>query len=158
VSDERCIESHQRVTAALDRIKAAGGHRTEARRLVLETLLGANDHLSVASIYRRMRHRHPHIDVSTVYRTAVGLCDLGILHVLAAPGKPRYGLADQPHYHALCSRCGAVTDVPVDAFAPVLDAAVAVTGFEIAPAGITVTGVCPYCIAAARRSVPGGAS
>lgn len=48
-------------------------------------------------------------------RTVTTLVDVDVLHRIAFTEKATsYGLATRAHHHALCSRCGQVSDIPTD--------------------------------------------
>lgn len=61
------------------------------------------------------------------------------------PGNPTYGLADPIHHHAICTRCGRVTEIAPGTLAGVTDAAEQVTGFALQPTGLALHGLCPTC-------------
>ena len=96
---------------------ARGLRRTAPRIAVLATLELVDGHLSVAEIHRRLLESNPADgpppDLATVYRTVTTLVELGVLHALSVEGGvSTYGLAEEPHHHAVCTRCGAIIEVP----------------------------------------------
>ena len=73
--------------------------------------------LSVAEIDQRLRECLPPEDqppdLATIYRTVTTLVDQGVLHALTLEGGvTTYGLAADPHHHAVCTRCGSIIEVP----------------------------------------------
>ncbi|MGH3970066.1 MAG: Fur family transcriptional regulator, partial [Mycobacterium sp.] len=98
--------------AAAERIgellRAHGLRRMASRIAVLAVLEPANTHLSVAEIDQRLRDAlpadEPPPDLATIYRTVTTLVDQGVLHALTLEsGVTTYGLAADPHHHAVCT-------------------------------------------------------
>jgi len=138
-----------RARQAFEQLSGAGQRRTIARRLVLDALDETGAHRSAADIHARVAAVAPSLTLSTVYRTLSTLADCGLVHVLTRGGEARYGFADQPHHHSVCSGCGRTTEIPPDAVAELLPQLESVAGLHLAADGITLTGVCTDC---ARRS------
>ena len=128
-----------------------GLRRMASRIAVLAVLESVNTHLSVAEIAQRLREHLPADeeppDLATVYRTVTTLVDHGVLHALALEGGvTTYGLADDPHHHAVCTRCGSIIEVPAGQLASALKHAIAGSSFTLSErAGLTLHGMCPQC-------------
>ncbi|WP_069162412.1 Fur family transcriptional regulator [Nocardia altamirensis] len=91
------------------------GLRCTAPRLAVLAVLDAQTvagHLSAAQIHQRLLEQGREVDVTTVYRTVSTLVEIGILHTLTVDDRATYGLADTPHHHAVCTRCGRLIEVP----------------------------------------------
>lgn len=82
---------------------------TPQRRMILDTLLKQNDHLSSEDLYFYVRKRDKSIGQATVYRTLKLLTDSGLIESLDfADGVTRYEMtygADH-HDHLICEQCG----------------------------------------------------
>jgi Fur family ferric uptake transcriptional regulator len=107
----------------------------------------AAGHLTAQQIIDRLDDGGGVVDLTTVYRTLTTLVDVGVLHALTA-GEPAatYGLADQPHHHAVCQRCGGVRAIPADQLSAALALASEGSQFALLPAGgMTLHGLCPDC-------------
>jgi Fur family ferric uptake transcriptional regulator len=142
-------------TAVTERIgellRAHGLRRMASRIAVLAVLEPVNGHLAVAEIHRRLAAavvepaQLP--DLATVYRTVTTLVDRGVLHALTlADGVTTYGLAVDPHHHAVCTRCGTIIEVPAQRLASALEQARAGSSFTLSErAGLTLRGLCPQC-------------
>ncbi|EUA76457.1 ferric uptake regulator family protein [Mycobacterium xenopi 4042] len=78
------------------------------------------------------------------------LVDQGVLHALTLEnGVTTYGLAADPHHHAVCTRCGAIIEVPARRLSSALEHARAGSSFALSEqAGLTLHGLCPQCQAA----------
>lgn len=129
------------------RVRASGRRWTLAKGAIVETLIDVPSHLSVQQIHQQISHRYPGIDPSTIYRALTTLTEDHIVHTLDQPGEARYGLADHPHHHARCLRCGRQAEIPAVAVQHLLDAARDQTGFHFAGHSLTLTGLCQPCTA-----------
>ncbi|HEU4361175.1 MAG TPA: Fur family transcriptional regulator [Mycobacterium sp.] len=132
-------------------LRAHGLRRMASRLAVLAVLEPVNGHLSVAELHRRLTaaapaQNHPP-DLATVYRTVTTLVDRGVLHALTLDGGvTTYGLAVDPHHHAVCTRCGTIIEVPAQRLASALEHARAGSAFSLSErAGLTLHGLCPQC-------------
>ncbi|MBU2667114.1 transcriptional repressor [Actinoplanes bogorensis] len=134
-----------RVDAVRDLVRANGKRWTIAKGAVVEALVGADEHLSVQQVHETIAARFPQIDRSTVHRILLALAEEHVVHVLGRQGEARYGMADEPHHHAVCARCGRETEIPAKVIAPALSKATAATGFTFATTSITLTGLCETC-------------
>ena len=132
-------------------LRAHGLRRMASRIAVLAVLEPANTHLSVAEIDQRLRECLPADDLppdlATIYRTVTTLVDQGVLHALALDGGiTSYGLAIDPHHHAVCTRCGSIIEVPAQQLTSALEQASAGSLFTLSErAGLTLHGLCPQC-------------
>lgn len=132
-------------------LRAYGLRRMASRIAVLAVLEPANTHLSVAEIDQRLRECLPAEaeppDLATIYRTVTTLVDQGVLHALAVEGGvTTYGLATDPHHHAVCTRCGSIIEVPAGQLTSALEHAMAGSSFTLSErAGLTLHGLCPQC-------------
>lgn len=125
------------------------GLRCTAPRLaVLGELESGAVHLSAAQIHARLHQRRHQVDLATVYRTVSTLADLGLVHALAVVDERSivYGLTDEPHHHAVCTRCGAIMAIPAQRLSAALVHASAGSQFALSEqAGLILRGLCPTC-------------
>lgn len=86
-------------------------------------------------------------DLATIYRTVITLVDQGVLHALTLKGGvTTYGLAIDPHHHAVCTQCGSIIEVPARQLTSALEHAMAGSSFTLSEqAGLTLHGLCPQC-------------
>jgi Fur family transcriptional regulator, ferric uptake regulator len=124
--------------------------RCTAPRVAVMTVLMADPavgHLSAQQIVERLAERGDLVDLTTVYRTLTTMVEVGILHALTVGDRvSTYGLAEQPHHHAVCTRCDAVIEVPAEFLAEALARASDGSRFVLpATAGLTLHGLCPTC-------------
>jgi Fur family transcriptional regulator, ferric uptake regulator len=132
-------------------LRAHGLRRMASRIAVLAVLEPVQGHLSVAEIDQRLRESLPAEDqppdLATIYRTVTTLVDQGVLHALTLEGGvTTYGLAADPHHHAVCTRCGSIIEVPAGQLTSALEHARAGSSFTLSErAGLTLHGLCPRC-------------
>lgn len=135
------------VERLLERLRAAGERVTTARRAVLEEMLVDDAmHLSADQIAERVNTRHPDVHLSTVYRTLEVLEHVGLVaQVRVGEGAASFHLADHGHHHAMCTRCGTLTDLTdhdLDGLVESIDRA---HGFLARPRHLIVEGLCRKC-------------
>jgi Fur family ferric uptake transcriptional regulator len=125
---------------------------------------------AAAQIHRQLIEQVREIEVTTVYRTvSTDVVDVGILHALIVDQRPTtYGLADKPHHHAVCTRCGTIFTVPAERLSTASAQAGLGSQFVLPDrAGLILHGLCPDCqrthrainlggkrIATRRRTLP----
>ncbi|MDD2214128.1 MAG: transcriptional repressor [Oscillospiraceae bacterium] len=119
---------------------------TIQRDIVMTVLKKLNNHATADEIYAAVRHEHPAISRSTVYRNLQWFCDKGQLRKREIPGQADvYDQICTNHYHVRCSRCGRIFDVDMD-YIPGLEQAIKDPhGFRFTGHDIIFTGVCPDC-------------
>lgn len=99
---------------------------SKQREMIKSFLMGRKDHPTADMIYMNVRQQYPNISLGTVYRNLSLLAELGeIRRLRVGDGVDHFDADVSPHYHFICTECGAVSDVHmpnVDAIAEVADA------------------------------------
>ncbi|MDR2470698.1 MAG: transcriptional repressor [Treponema sp.] len=95
---------------------AGPGRKHSAKRdAILEALRSTTAHPGARWVHERLKGRMPDLSLGTVYRNlglfrkegmALSLGELG--------GEERFDGITTPHPHLVCTRCGAVLDLPPD--------------------------------------------
>jgi Fur family transcriptional regulator, stress-responsive regulator len=136
--------------AELTAVLHGRGQRVTPQRLILHRLLRAGpQHLTAEELLARSRPQLPNVSLPTVYATLDLFEELGVIRRIAGTGPAQvYDSRAERHHHLRCLRCGGVSDVEADI--DVGAAARAAQGQGFAPEGVevTVTGLCPACLAA----------
>ena len=66
----------------------------------------------------------PNISLGTVYRNLTLLADMGqIQRLRVGDGTDHFDADITPHYHFICSKCGAVIDLEMESIEDILDTA-----------------------------------
>jgi Fe2+ or Zn2+ uptake regulation protein len=131
----------------LDLLRARGGRVTAPRRVIIEAIVEADDHHLTADALAEVVHRaHPEINRSTVYRTLDTLTELEVVdHVHLGHGPAVYHLAEDAHHHLVCDRCGAIIELPADAFDDLRTRFQREHGFVIDAHHFAFGGLCENC-------------
>lgn len=136
-----------RLRSALER---RGVRLTRQRRVLLEVMDQAEQHLTADAILERAQKIDPRVHRVTVYRTlemlkSHGLLDeLDLLHI---HGHRHYYESHGPrdHIHVACLRCGKVREVESDLFEQLKRQIAHDTGIEITVSRAEIGGLCESC-------------
>ncbi|MGW4652682.1 Fur family transcriptional regulator [Kitasatospora sp. NPDC004289] len=132
------------LAACRELLRSGGGRCTGARLRVLAAIRAHGGHLTAGEIHCLLAAEDGCVNLSTVYRSAERLTELGLLHVVRGlGGELTYGLVGEPHHHALCSGCGRVDEVPHHLLADALLAAGSAIGFRAD--SLVLNGRCVNC-------------
>ena len=137
-------------------VRARGGRATSSRRILLEVLFDAKDHLSVEELAEAVQLRAPDVHISTIYRNVEDLQRLGVIvHSHLGHGPATYQLASLAHAHFICGECGALIEASDDLFRGLAKAVKARLGFSIDPHHFAILGRCASCDAHPSAPVGG---
>lgn len=119
---------------------------THQRRIVLEALVGREDHPTADQLYEEIQATLPDVSRTTVYRVLEMLVGIGVARNVGHPGPAvRYEATTARHHHLFCRRCGGLTDI----VAPQLDdlplPAAKGLRFKIEDYSVQFTGTCNEC-------------
>jgi Fe2+ or Zn2+ uptake regulation protein len=136
-----------RLRSALER---RGVRLTRQRRVLLEVMDQAEQHLTADSIFERAQKIDPRVHRVTVYRTLEmlkrhGLLDeLDLLHI---HGHRHFYESHGPrdHIHVACLRCGKVREVESDLFEQLKRQIERDTGMKITVTRAEIGGYCDTC-------------
>lgn len=97
--------------------REAGLKMTHQRLEVYRELVQASDHPSAEMLYKRIIKRLPTISLDTVYRTLATLEKYRLItRVQTLESQARYEAKMVKHHHAVCGRCGTITDFSWEMF------------------------------------------
>lgn len=134
----------QSPAALTDRFRERGLKVTPQRQLIFRLLHGNDVHPTADAIYEAARAEMPTISLKTVYQTLNDLAEMGEIQALdLGTGSGRFDPNVGPHSHLVCTRCGKVRDVELDAAVQVPDALL--QGFTVASTDIVLRGLCRDC-------------
>jgi len=95
-------------------------NRTAQREAILRELRALNSHQSADELYEIIRHKLPQISLGTVCRNLEQMSQEGIIRKLEIFGhQKRFDSDLSHHFHMRCQACGAVCNLPGDAFGTV---------------------------------------
>ena len=129
---------------------------TVQRAVILETLVGRDDHPTADQLLDAVRTPLPGISRTTVYRVLDTLVRLGLAVKTCTPGSAvRFDARTERHHHLVCLEGERV----IDLHEPLLDALdlsrARRTGFEISDYSVHFRGTCPDCRAPKPRGRTG---
>lgn len=144
-------------SSASEAIHEAGGRMTPQRRLIIELLEEADDHVDAESLFHLAHERDESVSLATVYRTLNVLKDAGLIqqrYFARDHGREYYEpVRAREHYHFTCRACGQVIEFEtglVDAITQELEARL---NMQVKYACVCFEGICEACQATTRDEV-----
>lgn len=135
-----------RVHQAVDQLKSGGVRMTPQRYAILEYLLETHTHPTADEIFRSLSPQYPSLSVATVYNNLKLFVEAGLVRELTyGDGSSRFDADLSDHYHAICTKCGKITDFEHPPVRDVEEAAARLTGFKVHGHRMEIYGVCPSC-------------
>jgi Fur family ferric uptake transcriptional regulator len=138
-----------RLRTDLDAFMLRRGLRsTEQRRLIIDTLFTAKDHVTIDGLLEQVRAQDPRVGYATVYRTLKLLTESGVAQEHHfGDGHTRYELADSEahHDHLICVECGSITEFEEPAVEALQERIASRHGFEVRAHKHELYGVCAEC-------------
>ncbi|GMV16283.1 MAG: transcriptional repressor [Polyangiaceae bacterium] len=147
----------ERLRAELTTFMEKRGLRsTEQRRVIIDKLFEATDHVTIDQLLEVVRAADPRVGYATVYRTMKLLSEGGLVHERKfGDGFTRYELADEEahHDHLICLDCGKITEFEEPAIEELQERIAARYGFVVQDHKHELYGLCADC---AKKSVKPG--
>jgi Fur family transcriptional regulator, ferric uptake regulator len=116
-------------------------------QIILETLSKEHVHLTSLQVFEEIRGRLPAVNQSTVYRALERLANYGKVSVSdMGTGSAVYELlADGPHHHLVCQKCGQVTTIGHEAVESFFSTVQRENHFNIITNHLILFGICENC-------------
>jgi Fur family peroxide stress response transcriptional regulator len=124
------------------------GHRfTDQRAAVYRLLAHTTVHPTADEVFLGVREEVPGISLATVYKSLETIVSCGLACKLShANGSARYDGRTDPHHHARCITCGAVSDIAGELRdSDLTDIRSDAGGFQVTGYQLELTGYCPAC-------------
>ena len=116
------------------------------RNSIKKMLHGRTDHPTAADIYKEIQKEYPNISLGTVYRNLKLMQELGeIKAVLCNDDSVHYDANISPHYHHICTKCGAVHDIPMQVIGAIDELSQRFTEDLIDSHEMSFYGICRDC-------------
>lgn len=138
----------ERLFKLCDELRNNGLKLTPARKIMLESLLCANDHLiSALELFDQVRAKNKRINFSTVYRNLEVLIDCGMVQKLTFEGSAKYQLqGDNNHqHHLICTGCKKTEILPYCPLVSLEEAVKNNTDFLPMEHKVEIYGYCKEC-------------
>lgn len=88
---------------------------SKQREVIKNFLMTRKDHPTADTVYMHVQQELPNISLGTVYRNLSLLADIGeIKRLRVGDGIDHFDADTSPHYHFVCTDCGAVVDLEMD--------------------------------------------
>jgi Fur family ferric uptake transcriptional regulator len=134
----------------LEELESRGVRLTSQRRLLIEEIQKADQHLDAALLFERARRRDARVDRATVYRTLGLLKRLGLideLDLMHLNGEKHYYEArtSRDHLHLACFRCGTIQEFTSPFYDQLKQEIQQRCGFAIDVIRLEVGGRCRTC-------------
>lgn len=141
----------------LDELAAMGVRLTAQRRVLVEIIQRAEQHLDAAALLELARKREPNVDRATVYRTIELLKKLRLvdeLDLMHLNGEKHYYEVKtrRDHVHLACFQCGRIEEFSSALFDQLKRELSRQTGFEVRVTRLEVGGRCRFCRNEAART------
>ncbi|OQB99915.1 MAG: Peroxide-responsive repressor PerR [Firmicutes bacterium ADurb.Bin099] len=119
---------------------------TVQREIILQTVLGMDNHPSADEVYAKLRPENPSISRATVYRNLELLARQGkILHIQTPRGADCFDFNTDEHHHLRCEVCRRVYDINISDIPKIDYDKIDPEGFIINGYNISFYGICPEC-------------
>ncbi|MEM1367549.1 MAG: Fur family transcriptional regulator [Cyanobacteria bacterium P01_H01_bin.15] len=136
---------HKQAEAIVQTLKAQNLRVTPQRYAVYANLLQRCDHPTAEQLLADINKAAPLSSQATVYSALQALREVGLVQeVLLEEGVSRYDANMQPHHHFRCRACGAIADIPWQAFQS-FDLSQLKTKLKPERYEVTVHGLCDHC-------------
>jgi len=135
------------ISDALERIRQAGYKMTNQRKTILQYLANQHTHPTVDMIHQGLADEGQQISVATIYNTLEMLQEVNLVLVIDSDvdGKQHFDYFGNPHYHAVCTNCGLITDGDQFDMSQLTKIASEETGYRVTGYHVEVQGLCPAC-------------
>ena len=128
-------------TDLLKKCNDAGIRMTAQRSLIIETLIGSDDHPDADQVYRRAVERDQSISLPTVYRTLNLLDDAGIIKKINMnDGKARFESVRGDHDHLIDADNGHIHEFYNRELKKILESIAENMGYEVIDHRIEIVG------------------
>ncbi len=135
----------------VEEFAARGVRLTSQRRVLLEVIQTAKEHLDAASFLRLAREKDARVDRATIYRTLELLKKMGLvdeLDLMHLNGEKHYYelRRDRDHIHLACFQCGRIEEYGSPLFERLKQEIARKGGFRIGVVRMEVGGRCSSCL------------
>jgi Fur family transcriptional regulator, ferric uptake regulator len=137
--------------SCLETLRRKGLKLTPQRRLIIDIIHEAHEHISAEEIIGYVQRRFTGVNKSTIYRTLDVLELAGCVYKTEAKGHSIYHHAEEGHHHHLvCSKCGKTVECSENLFDPVEQSLIKHYGFSADFKHLVINGLCDSC-----KNLPG---
>lgn len=129
---------------------------TEVQKAILDIVMQSGKHLSADEVYWMVKRQFPSVALGTIYRNLNRFADAKrIRRVSRADAADYFEGNVSPHDHALCTRCGRMTDLKIPDLKDFLKDQM---NCDIISFDLVVNYICPECANQNKEGPDGGTS
>lgn len=143
VENEEIIDELKRI------VKQKGLKYTEQREIVLNILIGAEEHLSAEEVYNQIKKQYAdtNIGIATVYRALSFLEEVDLITSInfGTDGKKYESNAKSHHDHLICTSCGKIIEFLDDEIEKRQERIAKKNKFKITSHSMQLYGICEKC-------------
>ena len=115
------------------------------QRVAIVEELYINGHMNIDDLYKKLLSKFPSVSLATIYKNINAMVEKVFLSEVKIPNtKSVYELVKTEHAHLVCSCCGYIEDIMLDATS-ILSEASKSSSFQINSANIVLNGICSNC-------------
>lgn len=115
------------------------------QRVAIVEELYKNGHMNIDDLYKKLLSKFPSVSLATIYKNINAMIEKVFLSEVKIPNsKSVYELVKTEHAHLVCSSCGHIEDIILDATS-VLEEASKLSSFKVDTTSIVLSGLCPNC-------------
>jgi Fur family peroxide stress response transcriptional regulator len=127
-------------------MKQSPTQMTRQREAVLEVVRESMEHLTASEVFEAAKVKLPSISFATVYNSLRFLKDAGMIaEIQFGNDASRYDRMTERHDHALCTKCGMLIDLFLEAPGDLMRKAAKLSKFKAESIQFTLRGVCAGC-------------
>ena len=116
---------------------------TKVQKAILDIVIQSERHLSADEVYWIAKRQFPSVALGTIYRNLNHFADSKLIRRVARAETADYFEGNMsPHDHALCIRCGQMTDIQIPRLKDFLKGQM---NCSIVSFDLTVNYICPEC-------------
>lgn len=118
------------------------------REAILNAVRSTTSHPTADWVYEKLKPDYPDLSLGTVYRNLAQFKEDGtIVSVGVVNGQERFDGNVRPHTHFICSKCGAVLDIPDEYIgSDRIEEAEKKYHLRIDSSDVLLRGMCPECL------------
>ena len=127
--------------------------KSRQRERIYEAIRASKSHPTAQEVYGALKREMPRLSLGNLYRNIAILLEEGRLQAGEfGSGTVRYDAVTSGHYHFVCERCGAVSDLDMPAVEAITEAARRLSPHRVSGHTVRFYGTCAACLASESKA------
>lgn len=115
------------------------------QRVAIVEELYKNGHMNIDDLYKKLLSKFPSVSLATIYKNINAMIEKVFLSEVKIPNsKSVFELVKAEHAHLVCSQCGNIQDINLDA-SSLINEVSTLSSFKVESTNITLAGICTDC-------------